>query len=237
MSTPIIGITTSLKMDRNGNASEQSLGYAYVHAIERAGGCPLILPMPESQATLKPVLDLIDGLVIVGGPGMTDGLIGPLPDDMPPVAPQRMQADTWAFEFAREKGLPILGICYGMQFANARFGGTIYADVQNQLGVAGHSPKRNDGKDIRHPVILEPGTHLERLVGHAGREIEVNSYHIQGVERIGDGLRLTARSADGVIEGIESEDGRICGVQFHPERLTGTVWDALFDRLIGLAAE
>ena len=81
-------------------------------------------------------------------------------------------------------------------------------------------------------MLLEGGSCLDRLVGQSGRPVEVNSYHLQAVGQPGRGLRVNARSADGLIEGIETGDGRILGVQFHPEGLCGTVWDRVFDYLM-----
>ena len=221
---PVIGITTSL------SDTAQTLSRTYVDAVERAGGCPLILPMPESRESLEPVVEGIDGLVITGGPGIVQGLVGELPDDLPAVMERRWQADCWAFERAQARRLPVLGICYGMQFINARLGGTIFADLQRQLGLGPHSPRRNDGETAEHEVDLEPGSLLADLVGVDNAR--VNSFHIQAVERPGDGLRICAHAADGVIEGIESGDGRLVGVQFHPEGMPGTVWERLFARLV-----
>lgn len=233
MSGPIIGITTSLETDEKGKNPRQILGHSYIEAVEHAGGCPLILPMTERPETLSPTLCLLDGLIITGGPGIIDGLIGQLPEDLPPVAPERNRADLWAFEGAQQREIPILGICYGMQFVNARFGGTLYGDVQKQRRVGAHSPSRNNSQEVRHGIVLEEGTHLERRVEQV---VEVNSHHLQAVEKVGTGLRVNARSTDGLIEGIETEDGRILGVQFHPERLAGTVWDTIFVYLIERAA-
>lgn len=221
---PVIGITTSL------SETAQVLSRTYVDAVERAGGCPLILPMPERRESLEPVVEGIDGLVITGGPGIVQGLIGALPDDLPAVGERRWQADCWAFEQAQARPLPVLGICYGMQFINARLGGTIRADLQRQLGKGPHSPGRNDGETVEHEVSLEPGSLLAGLV-----EVDsarVNSFHIQAVEQPGDGLHICARAADGVVEGIESGDGRLVGVQFHPEGMPGTVWERLFANLV-----
>ena len=74
-----------------------------------------------------------------------------------------------------------------MQFINARFGGTIYGDVQTQLQVQAHSPKRNGGVEVRHGVLLEGGSCLDRLVGQSDRPVEVNSYHLQAVGNRGGG--------------------------------------------------
>lgn len=230
---PLIGITTSLT-ERLDGGSRQAVDCHYVDAVERAGGCPLLLPMTRAPEALEPLLERLAGLVITGGPGIAEGLVGQLPADLPPVEPRRAQADAWVFAAARAQRKPVLGICYGMQFINARCGGTLYADAQAQLRVAAHAPGRNHGAEVWHPVELAPGTRLAALAGRA-RET-VNSFHIQAVERVGAGLRISARSADGLIEGIESEDGRIVGVQFHPERMPGTVWEKLFANLVERAA-
>lgn len=232
MVRPLIGITTSL--EESADRSRQVVDRRYVEAVERAGGCPLLLPMTARSETLEPLLAQIAGLVITGGPGIVDGLIGPLPEDLPPVEPRRAQADAWAFAAVQAQRKPVLGICYGMQFINARCGGTIYADAQAQLGIGPHSPARNQGQEVWHPLALIPGTRLAALSG--AKSGLVNSYHLQAVERIGEGLKISARSPDGLVEGIESEDGRIIGVQFHPERMSGTVWERLFADLVERAA-
>ena len=224
MGRPIIGITTSL------TNSSQVLPQRYVAAVERAGGAPLLLPMTANPAAQQPVLELIDGLVITGGPGIVQGLVGELPAELPAVDAQRWQSDCAAFASAQERQRPILGICYGMQFINAQLGGGLYADVQEQLGVEAHSPKRTEGRDIEHQVDLEQGSLLAEIAGSS--TAQVNSFHIQALERIGAGLAVSARAADGLVEAIEGEGGRLVGVQFHPEALPGSVWDGLFSHLV-----
>jgi len=228
MSHPLIGITSSLTAD-----GQQILDRRYIEVVERAGGAPLVLPMTSGRAALEPVLERIDGLLITGGPGIERGLIGVLPEDLPPTPTQRAQADLWSFAMAEQRALPVLGICYGMQFISAELGGTIWSDVEAQLGVGPHSPKRNDAKPIEHDVKVESGTVLSKL-GGAGYA-RVNSSHIQAIDRPGEGLQVSARSGDGLVEAIESADGRLLGVQFHPEAMAGSIWDKVFAHLVGRA--
>lgn len=228
---PLIGITTSLSGQEG--ASRQVLDRAYVEAVERAGGCPVVVPVTAAPESLRPLGRILDGLVITGGPGITDGLVGSLPEDLPPTPQLRTLADTRAFEDVRGRGRPVLGVCYGMQFINARLGGTIYADAQAQLGAGPHSTGRNGGEPVFHDVEVTAGSRLAEL---AGGERRVNSHHVQAVEQVGRGLRVNARSPDGLIEGIESDDG-LMGVQFHPEQMAGTAWERLFEDLVRRARQ
>ena len=229
MDAPIIGITTSYEADTESSTSRIVLNADYVSAVERAGGVPVVIPPLTSLEAMRIVISRIDGLIIPGGPGIIDGLVGVLPEDLPPVAPERAQADRYAFEAAQENTLPILGICYGMQFINARFGGTLYGDVEQELVTRPHHPKRADNDTLQHEVTIESGSRLQELIG---RPVPVNSYHIQAVAELGEGLRVSVRSDDGLVEGLETEDGRIVGVQFHPEKMPDTVWDLLFTDLV-----
>ena len=228
MARPLIGITTSL------TGTSQTLQRRYVDAVERAGGAPVIVAQTADSTAQRPLLDVLDGLVITGGPGITEGLVGRLPDDLPAVDLHRWNSDCVAFDVLQEKRRPMLGICYGMQFINARLGGTLFADVQAQLGVAAHSPKRTQGVDIMHDVSVETGSLLADLVGASSAS--ANSFHLQAVENVGEGLRVNARAADGLIEGIEEEEGRLLGVQFHPEAMPGSAWDSLFAHLVRQAS-
>ncbi|MBT6145652.1 MAG: C26 family cysteine hydrolase domain-containing family, partial [Gemmatimonadetes bacterium] len=226
-SDPLIGITTSIAETADGGWRQNLDGY-YVDAVERVGGCPVIVPMTTSRQSLQPLLAQLDGLVITGGPGITDRLEGSLPEELPPTPSRRAQADLWVWEAIRERHRPVLGICYGMQFINARFGGSIYADAQKLLDCAPHSPSRNGGDKVFHEIEVTQGSLLAEL---ASGEQRVNSYHLQAVAEIGEGLRVCARSCDGLVEAIETADGQMLGVQFHPERM-GDSWSALFGNLI-----
>ena len=225
MSAPIIGITTGFDIKNK----QQALNHDYVIAVERAAGCPLVLPMTEHPETLAPLFELLDGLIITGGPGITTGLVGELPEDLPPVASTRYENDKRAFEHAQKKQMPILGICYGMQFINAQLGGTLYADIQIQCNVPPHSPKRTTDP-IHHTVTLDPNSNLATILGEA--QCTTNSFHLQALETVGKNLTVNARTSDQIIEGIETQDGRILGLQFHPEKMPHTIFDRIFDHLV-----
>ena len=225
MQRPRIGITTSF------NQGEQRLDLRYVQAVERAGGLPMIVPMLEDAEAAKLFAGMLDGLIVTGGPGVEDGLVGELPDDISPTDPIRVASDTYILQAFLDARQPVLGICYGMQLANALKGGHIYADVETQMeGAEVHSQKRGG---TTHAVKLGPDSLLKTIL--LTDSIEVNTRHIQAIKTMGEGLRVAATAPDGVIEAIESSDGSFIGVQFHPERMDET-GHPLFSYLIERAA-
>jgi len=216
---PRIGITTSCSDDK------QSLNINYIRAVEGAGGLPLIVPLLETEEATHAFAALLDGLIITGGPGITDGLVGELPDDLPPVDAIRSTSEQHIYRALNKQ--PVLGICYGMQFINAQAGGTLFADVSvQQANSLNHSKQRGASS---HPVHIMPNTNLHRIL--QSQHLVVNTHHIQGLQMVGRGLHISATAPDGVIEAIESADGRLLGVQFHPERM-GAVMQPLFDDFI-----
>ena len=217
-----IGITTSYA------DGLQSLDARYAQAVEAAGGIPIIAPVFQREDTAREFSAMLDGLIITGGPGITRGLIGALPPDLPAVDARRDRSDALIFQAMADR--PFLGICYGMQFANALAGGTIFGDVQAQAKADAHSAERGASE---HEIRVAPDSRLGAILG--AERLSTNSRHIQALADLGAGLRVSARAADGVIEAIESADGRVIGVQFHPERMLDRALP-LFEDLVARAS-
>jgi len=218
---PTIGITASLETVTSGEWVEDSAAVPinYVDAVRRAGGrAVLLVPDPDDARDPAAVLDLVDGVVVTGAAGDVDpARYGAAPDPAThPVAPVRDDYELALVRAAEERGVPVLGICRGMQVVNVAHGGTL---VQHLPDVVGHDRHaRTPGEFSRHEVNLVPGSLAARAVG--AERAEVSGYHHQGVDTVGDGLRVSAWSAldDGIIEAVEAPGpGFALGVLWHPE--------------------
>ncbi len=163
----------------------------------------------------------VDGILFTGGPDIQPARYGK-ETEANMCGEIDEERDGIEFEIARkaeEKEIPLLGICRGSQLLNVHRGGTLVTDIES---FGGSSHRKADGFDARHQVRIEPGSFLRRVLGEG--EGEVNSAHHQAVERVGDGLVVSARSTgDGTIEALEWADPTdkpfFLAVQWHPERM------------------
>jgi putative glutamine amidotransferase len=221
-----VAVTASIRPD--GETSRVRLTAAYVTALESAGLVPLIVPPLSNDRAAAAVLDSVSGLVLTGGEDVDPARYGEQRHEkVRSVNPARDATEAALVEEARARGLPVLAICRGIQILNVALGGTLVQDISSQCGTdIGHD---EDGpRDSRsHEISVEPGSLIAGALG--AEHLSVNSFHHQSVKRVADGMRVTARSPDGVIEGIESTDKRwwVMAVQWHPEEMTESPepWD------------
>lgn len=227
---PLIGITCGTI---DGSVPKYGLNQAYIKAIDEAGGIPVLLPPMGEEAALA-VLSRLDAIVFTGGPDVDPRHFGQANSGSQEPDQSRDGTELLFVRAAVAEHLPVLGICRGQQLINVAFNGTLIQDM------TGHDQNR-DGRardEVTHSVqIIEPSSALSRIAAGSA-EIPVNSFHHQVVDRVGEGLWVSARSSvDGHIEGIESEDGSIVAVQCHPEHLRAHAWAReLFRELVERAS-
>ena len=214
---PVIGIGTDIL--RVEGVRERAFVYlTYVESLRRAGAIPLLIPpQPENLADL---VDTLDGILLAGGEDCDPSLYG---EDPHPSAslmdPRRQPNEVELARIARERGIPTLGICLGVQVMNVAAGGSLVQDIDSQVETEiRHTSVPEDR--ARHDVMVTEGTKLANILPDL--ELNVNSTHHQAINRVGEGLRITAQAPDGIVEGVE--DPRLpfyLGVQWHPEDMTG----------------
>ena len=212
---PVIGITSTYVP--KGDYSKVHSSYA--EAIREAGGTPVLLPVIAAEELAGEYAGVLDGLLLTGGDDVPPEAYGerPLPQTKT-LSPRRHRFEAAMVRAWLGTGKPILGICRGCQQVNVVCGGTLVQDIPTQVGtdVVHRNPKGRG--QATHRVKIVAGTQLRRLL--PGASVLVNSNHHQAVKDVGKGLRVAARSADGVIEALESADGRFALlVQWHPERI------------------
>ena len=182
--------------------------------VVAAGGVPVA---SDTWAEPETLLEHAGALILNGGSDVAPQLYQAEPLDR--TDPPNHERDDFELRLARgaaERDLPILGVCRGMQLLNVARGGSLVQDVDE------HYAREGWDRPV-HDVQLEHGSRLARAFGSS--TLAVNSVHHQAVERLGEGLHVSARAADGVIEGIEDEHGLALGVQWHPEFLAGAAGD------------
>ena len=241
---PLIGVTTSevrrsetLRQTPQGDPPqhEMALGLKYLKAIEAAGGLPVVLP-PLAGDAIEPMLEHLTGICLSGGPDLGPETYGQ--DRHPQLGPTEDDVDRFELALARiawRRGLPLFAICRGAQALNVARGGTL---VQHLPDLDDHSidhRQQSPGEEPTHEIEIEPGSLLAEVMGTPSPS--VNSFHHQAVSRLGRGLRIVARSPDGVVEGIEAPGrGYVLGVQWHAECLAERPEQAaLFEGLVDAA--
>jgi putative glutamine amidotransferase len=239
---PLIAVTTSeLRRPEDVVARPQgeppklevALATLYPDAIERAGGVPVIVPLLRPEA-IGSLLDRVDGVCLPGGPDLQPSVYGQEPHpELGPTEPRVDAVELALVKGADRRGLPILGICRGMQVLNVARGGTLHQHLPDVVGDQLEHRQPEHGSITTHHVETASHSRLRSTLG--GPRLEVNSFHHQGIETLGNNLVATAWAEDGTIEAVEDQRDRlVIGVQWHAEGLKAH--GPLFELLIAAAA-
>lgn len=214
MKKPLICVCSDRRvMESDTRRWFNELNNAYTDALYRTGAVPLL----TCGLCAGEMAQLCDGLLLSGGADLDPQLYGEaVLNDSVKINPQRDAFELELFAAFYRLGKPVFGICRGCQVVNVALGGTLYQDLVEQKGLVHFDPQ------LRHEVWADESSLLHELFG--GRFF-TNSTHHQAVKDVAPGLRVTARSAEGIVEALEHELRPVFATQFHPERLTGELWD------------
>lgn len=193
---------------------------AYINTVEKAGGEPVLLDLVKDQEGAKAELAKVDCLVLTGGEDIDPSYYGEEPDPaLEDVNKERDVSDMAMLQEAIDEDMPTLCTCRGAQVLNVLSGGSLYQDIPSteefkDSGILHRDPEEVDF--TYHEVTIEKDSLLSQIVGKD--RLNVNSWHHQGLKDIGENLKVTATSDDGMVECIERTDCTyVIGVQWHPE--------------------
>lgn len=215
-----VALTTSLVPKGGDHRRPQVVLYTnYIRALTRVGLAPVLVTPAHGHDDIDALLDTVTGLVLSGGEDVEPSRYGqePVPELLD-VNPVRDAMEWRVVDAVLDRGMPILGICRGLQLLNVYFGGTLYQDLPTQYDeTLGHQQPGPWGEH-HHRVRCEEGSRLHRALADC-EPLRINSFHHQAVKELAPDLECTARADDGLVEGVESTaHDWVVGVQWHPER-------------------
>lgn len=235
MPRPIVAVSATTRQESASDPARVRLNAAYIDAIRRAGGIPLVAP-PLEAADAAEVIAAAGALVLTGGEDIDPVLYGASPgSQLGRVTAARDHWEIALVHAAREQGVPTLGVCRGIQVLNVALGGTLIQDIASERPGALQHEQAGGRAERSHRVAFSAGSRAAAIMGPAA---DVNSMHHQAVLDAAPGLAVTGHAPDGIIESVEwsGPEWWALGVQWHPEELDGR--DAgLFDAVIAAARE
>ena len=232
MARPVIAIPGRLSPEATNVRGEAfASGQRYSRALVRAGALPVIVPpIADGVATMVETLSRFDGLILHGGGDVDPRRYGeePSADALYGIIPDHDEVEFALLASARELGMPVLAICRGMQVLNVACGGSLVQDIGDE----------SHWHEL-HPVELDRSSRIADAIG-TGRASACHSVHHQALKVVGDGLRVTGRADDGMIEAVELDgEAWVVGVQWHPEDTApgDPEQQRLFDAFVATAAQ
>lgn len=222
---PLIGVTMGReKSQRFFGLNLFIMNQTYVRSLEVLGALPVMVPLHMSEATLRGIFERLDGVFLPGGEDIDPTNYG---EERHPLLgatdKERDRTELLLTRWAIETGMPVLGVCHGVQMINVACGGSLFQDLHSEdpdLDKHDYFPPSYERYRISHRVDVEPDSRLAQAMGH---KHEVNSMHHQGIHRVGFGLRVVAHAEDGLPEALEAPALPFAvGVQWHPEELAKT---------------
>lgn len=191
----------------------------YMDCIRESGGIPVIFPLTASEDDICRLAEMCDGFLLTGGHDVSPKIYGEKPlNELVSCCEERDKTESVILEKAIKDDKPLLGICRGIQFINAKLGGTLYQDIPSQCpsGIEHH---QHAPYDIPcHEVEIVENSPMYNCLG--AESILVNSYHHQAVKQTAPALEIMARSPDGLAEALYMPSRRfLWAVQWHPEFL------------------
>jgi len=236
---PLIGVNVDYRSARKDSSAYCFLHTGYCDAITKAGAVPMLIPPMDDEDDIRRVLNLFDGVVLVGGADLDCRLDGyMLHPSMRLLDPRRENFDRRLMDMVAERRMPMMGVGCGMQLLNISQGGNVFLHIPEDVP---HALPHLDTMDPnhRHALEIEMGTVMERVYGEG--EIRVNSMHHMAIDEVAPGFAVTARCPDGMIEAIEStmDDWFAFGTQFHPENESASALDLrIFEEFVaGITGE
>jgi len=236
---PLIGVNVDYRCSRKDSPAYCFLHAGYCNSLLKAGAVPMLLPPIDDPSDIQRVLEILDGLLFIGGGDLDcrrDGYM--LHPSMRLLDPRREDFDRRLMDVAADRRMPVMGVGAGMQLLNISQGGTLFLHIAEDLPRAVPHLDAMD-PNHRHALEIKMGTLMERVYGEG--EIRVNSMHHMAVDDVAPGFAVTARCPDGVVEAIEStrSDWLAFGTQFHPEHESASALDLrIFEEFVaGITGE
>ena len=221
---PLIGISLGYSDKKN------SVNNTYINSILKNGGVPYLIPVTDDVEVLRQIVAQLDGIVFTGGEDFAPAYYGKEEHEkLGEVNVTRDTYDLTLLKLATDRNIPTLGICRGLQLINVGMGGTLYQDLPAEKPSDINHRQEEEGTVPTHSVSVVEGSVMHNIFGK--KEIQVNTFHHQAIDKLAPGLKIVGWSNDSVPELIEAYPHRqILGTQFHPEIFTAA-GDALMGKL------